>query len=181
MIGDYLIPALVEKYGSQSFKAGHRPEPIAIFPAAHPEVGNLVIYDDGCEATVCVGEITHYHFNPYQSLTQEELDKVVTESVLRFLEELFSDKVILSRIAGGGGGRTESNEQITSVPSHGRDVFWSGQCAPEELAGVIDPNVETGSGIASIIGKLSSLTALELVGLIPAINETFGSYGNDDV
>ena len=67
MIRDKLIPALLQKYSHADVRIGSPPDAIAVFPAQHPAVGELHIMDDGCEATVFVGEITHCHFNPYDS------------------------------------------------------------------------------------------------------------------
>lgn len=45
----------------------------------------MLICDHGEEATVYITEITHGHFNPYDaSLTQDQVDKKVTEDVVAF-------------------------------------------------------------------------------------------------
>ncbi|MHC9539942.1 MAG: hypothetical protein AB9903_10520 [Vulcanimicrobiota bacterium] len=61
MIRDVLLPKLMDRFPGRGLRTGAPPGLIAVFPAAHPEVGDLTIYDDGEEATVCIGTITHGH------------------------------------------------------------------------------------------------------------------------
>ncbi|MHC4645044.1 MAG: hypothetical protein ACYTBJ_06065 [Planctomycetota bacterium] len=94
MIKDGLIPELEKKFGTGSFQTGE--SPIIVFAAKHPEVGDVQIWDDGDQATLSVGDITYGHFNPYdRNLTQNQADHEATESVIDFLDALFSDKVLL--------------------------------------------------------------------------------------
>ena len=105
MIRDRLIPPLHATFADKPFVFGEPPDPIASVRAVVPEIGALEIYDDGDEATVSLREITHGHFNPYDSsLTDEETDSWVTHAVLEFLDALFSDHVLLCRSADRGMG-----------------------------------------------------------------------------
>ena len=71
--------------------------PIVRFPAVQEEIGDVVIYDDGDEATVCIENITHEHFNPYDdSLDEFTRDGIISETVIDFLKALFRDEVLLS-------------------------------------------------------------------------------------
>ena len=59
MIRYLLLPVLETDFPNRGLRAGEPPDPIAAFPAAHTEVGDVNIYDDGNEAMVSVGQITH--------------------------------------------------------------------------------------------------------------------------
>ena len=130
MIRDKLIPLLEQKYAGLGVRVGSPPDPIAVFPARHPGVGDLSIYDDGDEATVSIGEITHGHFNPYDAtLTQEEAEAEVVGEIMGFLEDLFSDKYLLwkSRDNGSGGWQHLDYVGEPARPRENTDYFvWSG-------------------------------------------------------
>ena len=83
MIRDVLGPALRERFASRTFTTDVPPNPIAVFSAAHSEVGDVSIWDDGDEATVSIGGISHGHYNPYDpSLSPEPVATVVTVRLL---------------------------------------------------------------------------------------------------
>ena len=128
MIRGKLIPLLEQKYAGLGLRVGAPPDPIAIFPARHPGVGDLSIYDDGDEVTVSIGEITHGHFNPYDAdLTQEEAEAEVTDEVLGFLEDLFADKYLLWKSGGSGGWQHLDYVERPLRPRKNADYFvWSG-------------------------------------------------------
>jgi hypothetical protein len=108
MIRDKLVPLLKQQYGGASVTFGSPPDPIAIFPAKHPRVGDLSISDDGDEVTIYIGDITHGHFHPYDpSLAQEEIDARVTDEVLEFLADLFADRYLLSKSRQDGSAGFE--------------------------------------------------------------------------
>jgi hypothetical protein len=54
---------LVDRFGSRGLRVGTPPDAIAVFPAKHPEVGDVSIRGAGIDsATVAVGEILVDHF-----------------------------------------------------------------------------------------------------------------------
>ena len=66
-IRDVLVPMLVEHFKDRGLTLGEPPDPIAVFPAAHPLVGEVRIADRGTSADVAVGDIAYDHFfNPYR-------------------------------------------------------------------------------------------------------------------
>jgi hypothetical protein len=133
MIRDILLPALSERFPGRGMRIGTPPEPIAVFPAVHPAVGDVNIWDDDEEATVGIGDITHDHFNPYDpELTDEEANRWITDAVVKFLEQLFADRVLLQK------GRRSNWASITrfgdedGIPPLREDAegfLWSGPLA----------------------------------------------------
>ncbi len=130
MIRDRLIPALKEAFPDKPFLFSSPPDPISRLPSGFAEIGDLAIYDDGMEATVCITEITHGHFNPYDvSLSQDQVDQKVAEYVIAFLRDLFSDRVLLYRTPtrGMGGWCVFEDAPKEDAFVEGREYFvWSG-------------------------------------------------------
>jgi hypothetical protein len=94
MISEILVPALLQRFPDRGIRTGVPPDPIAIFPAADARVGDVHIWDDGDEATVAIGSLTHTHFNPYdQTLSPQRVAERVTEDVIQFLKDLSSGQV----------------------------------------------------------------------------------------
>ncbi len=133
MIGKKLIPALEQKFGQGSFSMGRDSKIIASFPPAHPEVGELKIFDDGNEVIIEIGEITHGHFCRMNAVaTNEEAEEEVVANVVDFLEDLFAGKYILwrTRQRGAGGWKHVdflSEDKILSKFENDAVYFnWSG-------------------------------------------------------
>jgi hypothetical protein len=130
---------LQERFHGRGLRTGLPPDPIAVFPGIHEAVGDVSVWDDGEEATVGVGTITHGHFNPYdQSLTAEQVSIQVSEDVVGFLEDLFADKVLLwkSPDSGSGGWRILGHdEQISLMDSEDITFVWSGPVENPLLGG----------------------------------------------
>ncbi len=135
MIFDALIPALEERFpGRGMCVAGGRPalahDRSIDFPAVHPEVGDVVVWDDGDEATVCIGAITHGHFNEYgEGPTTAEREASIVRQVVGFLDALFSNRVLLRPALGGsaGGWRLVDAPPEKARPSWIRRWYlWSG-------------------------------------------------------
>lgn len=106
------------------------PHPIAVFPAKDERTGDLTVCDDGDEATVYIGDITHTHFNPYNpQLSQEEIDKEVTDDVLVFLEDMFADKILLWKSRESGSGVCQNldfTEGSLELCENAEYFLWSG-------------------------------------------------------
>ncbi len=130
MIRETFVSSLKQKFPILDIARGEATNLVLTSRSKHPEVGDLLIYDDGDEATICIGEITHGHFNPYDStLTEEELTAEITQSVARFLERLFADRVFLwkSKSGGAGGWHILDDGQPLPASQANRDEFlWSG-------------------------------------------------------
>ncbi len=95
VLKDALLAELTRRFGD-AFHPGDDPHTVAIFPAAHPEVGDVIVRDEGDEAIVFLGDITHEHFS---SDVDAEFDTARAEEVARdvadFLSELFADRILL--------------------------------------------------------------------------------------
>ena len=133
MIRDRLIPAVTGAFPDKPFLFSSPPDPIIRLPSGHSEIGDLAIYDDGEEATVCITEITHGHFNPYDpSLSQDQVDHwdhFAIETVVAFLRSLFSDHVLLYRTPtrSMGGWYVFEDAPNEDIFVQGREYFvWSG-------------------------------------------------------
>lgn len=106
------------------------PDPAVVFPAACTEVGDLQIYDDGDEATVVIGNVTHHHPNPYDpTMSPRERAEWVTQEVVAFLRALFDDRVLLwshNQGKGGGGWMQPYEGVIPNEAPRGADMcVWS--------------------------------------------------------
>jgi hypothetical protein len=101
----------------------------AVIPAANSDIGKLEVqrdqYDDE-ELIVYVGDITHGHFNCYEDeLSSEEKQRRVANSVLDFLDSVFTDRVEFygSREDGGGWRLRGSTSDSDGL---GKTFIWSG-------------------------------------------------------
>jgi len=127
-IRELLLPELQRRFPDRELKLGLPPDPIAIFPAIHPEIGDVEIWDDDIEATIGIKDVTHGHFNPYDSsLSPDELAEQVTSDVLDFLTALFSDRVLfwVANDASRGGWQLLEYDQPQFHPNS-KHFLWSG-------------------------------------------------------
>jgi hypothetical protein len=100
-----------------------------VFPAIHPEVGDIEIFDDGKEVTVKLGNLTHVHFDNYDTgLSEAEVAERLSSGVLSFLEDLFSDKIVVwGSHRGAGGYYHRDHKRPRSLFSRRRKKYvWSG-------------------------------------------------------
>ncbi len=109
---------------------GRCPNPIATFPAAHPAVGDVSVWDDGEEVMVAVGEITHGHFDSCdESLTPGQIENQIVEDVLAFLEDLFAGRVLLWRSPDGGSGGwliSGADQSLSLMDGDDQTFTWTG-------------------------------------------------------
>jgi hypothetical protein len=126
-LSEKLIPRLQARFPNRGLRLHEGKRPFASFPAAHPEVGDLRIDDDGNELTISVGGLTHGHFSATndQPLSHEEEARIIDRS-MQFLDEVFNDEIefwVADKKIGGWHPR--GAEPIVPRPNMRRFV-WSG-------------------------------------------------------
>jgi len=127
MISTILIPKLQQRFPERGLVVSVPPSPCATFPAIHPEVGDIQIYDEGGELTLIAGNFTHGHFSNYDDeLSLEQHEEAIAEAVVDFLEALFDNQIVLwgSHKCSGGWHRIGADNPIWA-----KDVkryLWSG-------------------------------------------------------
>jgi hypothetical protein len=105
------------------------------FDAIHPDVGGIEIDEDGPELIVSVGNFTHAHFGNYdRSLSQEQAAEIITDNVLSFLEDIFTDRIVMWGSHRGGGGYYVRGTRPSSVLAKPRcqEYVWSGPLDSQE-------------------------------------------------
>jgi hypothetical protein len=70
-------------------------EEILRVPAKAPEVGDIVVRNDGDELTVCVGRIDHRHFEVYCATgeTEQERQREVAQDAGEWIQEILAERV----------------------------------------------------------------------------------------
>jgi hypothetical protein len=139
-IREVLISALTDRFADRGMRVGAPPGPIATFPAKHPQVGDVSVAGSGSEGnvivTVAVGSILFDHFHSFDDyLEAHERVGRVTKDVVRFLEELFADRLLFWRSTDGGGagwrerGDTGYSEPLVLDNRTYERYLWSGPLA----------------------------------------------------
>jgi hypothetical protein len=130
MITEKLIPRLQERFADRPLKLGSPPGAIAVFAAAHPDVGDVQIFDDGSEVTLVAGHFTHGHFSDFDSKSPDEAEANIVDDVVAFLERLFTDQVVLWGSHRGSGG-WYNRDRAQSEFAKGPRYVWSGPLTGE--------------------------------------------------
>ena len=131
MIREVMLPELRARFPNRGLRVGESLNQIAVFPAAHGEVGDLEIWEDGDEATIYIGRITHGHFeSDDRTLAAVDSAKCITDGVVEFLEMLFADRVLIhkSRTDGSDGWEVFESEDFSEarLKATDRTYLWSG-------------------------------------------------------
>jgi hypothetical protein len=126
-ISHFLIPRLQDSFGHRGLRIGNSPDPIAVFPAIHPSVGDIQIFDDGDEITLIAGDFTHGHFNCWdnESFISEKAIRI-TNDVINFLDKLFADQIILWGSHKSGGGWRPIDSESFEEDNSSEEYVWSG-------------------------------------------------------
>lgn len=128
-----LLQAMIKKmekdFPTIEFAVNEKDHLISI-PAKHGDVGTIDIQDDFDELTVFVGNFTHWHVGCYEeNLTEEQKAESVAEDVSEFLQDLFSDKIIMWGCHQKGGGFYLKGERPNSqswLGAQHKEWVWSG-------------------------------------------------------
>lgn len=127
---DALIPKLRAAFPGEAIRVGGDAEALVVFPAKHPEVGDVVIQDEGDELTVMLGRITRRHFGSPspQSSVEDQAEQIATE-VTEYLRQLFADQIEFYGDGNRGGARARSNKErglLSKLFFGSRTYVWSG-------------------------------------------------------
>ena len=128
MISDRLFPRIQAQFGDRPMTiVGTRQ---VVFSAAHSEVGDLTVQDDGDEVTLFLGRLTHCHIgNCDNGLTEVARQERISDEVLRFLEEIFADQVEFWGNHRGGSSRQRKAKPrsfLSKLMYGSRTYVWSG-------------------------------------------------------
>ena len=135
MLKDALVPELERVFGVASFRRGNADYIIAVFPAVHPEVGDVEICQANRGAWVSIGRLSHVHFDLDMCFESEQ---EIVEAIVEFLKDLFSNRELIW-VEGRG---SPSSSMIESVPEgkqprdfatrKGIYYLWSGPLAEND-------------------------------------------------
>jgi len=127
MISNVLIPKLQRRFPSRGLRTDSAAAPCAVFPAIHPEIGEIQIYDDGNELTLVTGNFTHGHFTggDFSGSDHQTAEKIVDE-ILSFLEAVFADQIVFWGAHNRGGGWYKLGEGDCNWAAGERKYVWSG-------------------------------------------------------
>lgn len=125
-----LVPKLMTRFPNREILLGVAPGADVVFRAENPVVGNVEIRDDGDELTVTIGGFTHRHFACYAGgLSEADKAHAVTDEVVAYLDDLFSDRIEFygSKCGGGARHRDGTTRGFFSKLFFGRKTYvWSG-------------------------------------------------------
>jgi hypothetical protein len=106
---------------------------LAIFPARHPEVGDVTVAANGEELVVMLGRFTHVHFaSQDRALPPAARTEQVVSEAADFLEQLFADRIEFYGGPRGGGWRPRTGSKRGGLSRwfFGRKTYvWSGPLA----------------------------------------------------
>jgi hypothetical protein len=122
MLSELFLVKLHARFAGRKFVVGNAPGPIVSFPAVHPGVGPVEVFDHGRELTVELGEFSHIHFSLYnygEDVADQARAEDLTDDVIDFLDKLFSDQIVMWRSPRGGRG---SAERTPTFSMEGRSV-----------------------------------------------------------
>lgn len=102
-VRDAVAIVLRRQFGAAFVRVGEPQEAIAVFPAGHPAVGDaVVVLGAGHSVAVNIGRMFHTDFENFDvHLPEEERAARLARDVIRFLEELRADRVLLWRSVDG--------------------------------------------------------------------------------
>jgi hypothetical protein len=82
-IAEELSPILVSRFGAMNLRVDSPPKALATFACVCEAVGDVLVYDGGDEATIYLGNFTHYHFEAKGGAAETQSDfKEVAGSVI---------------------------------------------------------------------------------------------------
>ena len=130
MLSEYLQSALVQNFPNRSFIFGVHPESTVEIEGPCNAISPISISDDGDELTIYFGQITHVHYGCYDdALTPDEKERKIVSDVIELLQNLFSDRIVVSRYFNGlaaGIKNLKPNEFASGDSLISQRFVWSG-------------------------------------------------------
>jgi hypothetical protein len=127
MLADTIVNQVKQRFSDRGVSFGKPPDPLVVFAAKHPAVGEIKIYDHGSELILVAGHFTHGHFSDFVSKSAEEAENNIAEDVIAFLDRLFADQVVMWGSQAGGGGWYSRDNATNAMVRSGVQLFvWSG-------------------------------------------------------
>lgn len=121
-----LVDELVKRFPGRGLRLESEAKRRAVFPAAHPDVGDIIILDDDEELMVVYGNFTHCHYGAWR-LPPGATNRDIVESLLRDLDDLFGDRLVMWGSHNEEGGIFRLGQELSSLsPLEKRRYVWSG-------------------------------------------------------
>lgn len=134
-IRERLIPILIERFGDKGLRFASSPDPAALIPAQHPEVGDITLLIEFSGIRLSVGEILEEHFDLFLAGVGADAIERTARSVVRFLDELLADRLLIWRSTDGRraawrerGNAGHSDPLVLDDLTY-RTYVWSGPLA----------------------------------------------------
>ena len=122
MLAAHITEALRSAFSEVPFVLSSPPDPVATLGGPCAELSPLRIFDDGHEATIYLGTVTHAHLGCYdEGISEDERHRQIADDVVDFARDLFSDRIVADSALGGliGGWRRLSPDD----DAPGRSIF----------------------------------------------------------
>jgi hypothetical protein len=136
---EVLVGELTARFPDRGLRLGTPPDSSLLFPASHPELGDLTIRasDVGFNVQITIGQVFATHFVSIDThLDGHERAARVTKEIVRFLQELFADRLLFWRAADGGNsgwrefGMSGDREPLVLDNRVYHLYLWSGPLGP---------------------------------------------------
>jgi hypothetical protein len=135
-IRDDLLSMLATRFGQRGLRTDTAPDVLAVFPMAHPEVGDLRIgrvVDEQFPLSVgvTIGDGLHFSFDNFDPPEEPQRTARLTKHLAEFLDALFADRLLFWKAVDGGnsewrtGGDTADYEPLVTDNRAYRRYVWS--------------------------------------------------------
>ena len=127
---ELLIATLSRRLPDHSMSVPGADGCIASFRSPHPDVGDLMIVDDGDEFTVFIGNITHCHFELDDELEPPAIaHEQAVRTVVDYVEAILTDQIEFYGGGTYGGSRPRSDKPrgwLSRMLLGSTTYVWSG-------------------------------------------------------
>jgi hypothetical protein len=135
-IHDDLLSMRTTRFAQHGLRTDTAPDVLAVFPMAHPDVGDLRIGRVADEqfplsVDVMIGDALYYRFDNFDPPDEPERSARLTKYLAEFLDALFADRLLFWKAVDGGngewrtGGDTADYEPLVTDNRTYRRYVWS--------------------------------------------------------